>query len=383
MNLTLNKSSLSKELLYMINLLIDSQKHSYVNLNWNEFLAYAMHHRVYPLLHSKMKERTEPIPEHVRHSIFLDYKQNVFQMLRLSAEMNYINEILVKQKINSLFLKGPVLAEELYGDLSLRTSSDIDLLIPLKDLKTAEKLLIDSGYEKDDYIQTVLNDWRWRHHHVTYFHPTKKIKVELHWRLHPGPGKEQKFEQLWERRRKSQNIGSAIYLLGREDLFLFLTVHGARHGWSRLRWLLDIHYLIEKELNWKILLELFKTYSNPHIGGQVFILLSQLFHIKITNEMKPFISKKAIKLADEALYYQVNRVHLHTIPLPIEVANYHKMHVVRLRSFKQAALYYLSTLHPFPEDAQTLPLPTSLHFLYFPLRPFLWIWRKSRKLVLS
>ena len=39
---------------------------------------------------------------------------------------------------------------------------------------------------KDDYIQTVLNDWKWRHHHVTYFHPEKEIKLEIHWRLNPA-----------------------------------------------------------------------------------------------------------------------------------------------------------------------------------------------------
>ena len=36
-----------------------------------------------------------------------------------------------------------------------------------------------------------------------------------------------------------------VYILGREDLFLFLVSHGARHGWSRLRWLIDIHQIVK------------------------------------------------------------------------------------------------------------------------------------------
>ena len=84
---------------------------------------------------------------------------------------------LFKEKDNTLVLKGPVLAADLYGDVSLRTSSDLDILIPIQDLEKAEKLLLMQGYEKDDYIQTVLNDWKWRHHHVTYFHPQKGNKI--------------------------------------------------------------------------------------------------------------------------------------------------------------------------------------------------------------
>ena len=72
------------------------------------------------------------------------------------------------------------------------------------------------------------------------FHPTKQIKLEIHWRLNPGPGKEPGFEELWKRKRKSTLTSNSVYMLGEEDLFLFLVSHGARHGWSRLRWLVDI-----------------------------------------------------------------------------------------------------------------------------------------------
>ena len=70
----------------------------------------------------------------------------------------------------------------------------MDVLIPIQDLEKVEELLVKHGYVKDDYIQTVLNDWKWRHHHITYFHPKKKIKLKIHWRLNPGPGKEPSFE---------------------------------------------------------------------------------------------------------------------------------------------------------------------------------------------
>ena len=43
----------------------------------------------------------------------------------------------------------------------------------------------------------------------------------------------------------------------------------------------------------------------------------------------------------------------------------------------------MSFLYPYPEDAEILPLPKYLQFLYFPLRPFLWAWRKTMKRALT
>ena len=48
--------------------------------------------------------------------------------------MEQINKLCNENKIPLLFLKGPVLAKELYGDISLRTSSDLDILIPIHKL---------------------------------------------------------------------------------------------------------------------------------------------------------------------------------------------------------------------------------------------------------
>ena len=58
---------------------------------------------------------------------------------------------------------------------------------------------------------------------------------------------------------------------------------------------------------------------------------------------------------------------------------YHKRHLFSLMSNQQKFLFIMSFLYPYPEDAEILPLPKYLHFLYFPLRPFLWAWRKSKE----
>ncbi|KIL49378.1 hypothetical protein KP78_08460 [Jeotgalibacillus soli] len=350
------------------------------DFDWELFLKLALHHRVFPLLSSKIKMLDEElVPSSVKQHLKGRYTQNTFQMLHLSGEMEYVSKLFSENDIHTLFLKGPVLAKELYGHLSLRTSSDLDFLIPIQHLERAEALLAGLGYEKDDYIETILNDWRWRHHHVTYYHPQKRIKLEIHWRLHPGPGREPSFQELWKRKRQTTLTSTPVYLLGKEDLFVFLVAHGARHGWSRIRWLVDIQQMLKQELDWSMVYSFFKTFHNPDVGGQAIILASQLLNTEITRKMRPFITgQRPLKLAQEAIFYLETMVNLHNDPVPKEVSRYHSSHLFSLMTGKQKLYFIISFLHPYPEDAETLPLPKKLHFLYFPLRPMLWVWRKTK-----
>ncbi|SFL10858.1 Uncharacterised nucleotidyltransferase [Paenibacillus sp. 1_12] len=360
-------------------------KERFVHIDWDHFLKLAIHHRIYSLIYVRLQELDETlIPAYVFEVLHRKFKKNTLQMLHLSAEMEQVSKSFTENEVRTLFLKGPVLAVDLYGDISLRTSSDLDILISIDDLDRVEKLLFKQGYVKDDEILTVLNDWKWRHHHKTYYHSSKKITLEIHWRLSPGPSKEPQFEELWGRKRKSSLTHFPTYYLGREDLFLFLVSHGARHGWSRLRWLVDIHQLVRQKLDWGKLNRLLNKYQYLHLGGQALILASQLLKTPMDEEMKPIIvGNRPGRLAQEAIFYMERMVNLHSNPVPEDVYKYHRRHLFSLMSNLQKFFFVMSFLYPYPEDSEALPLPKHFHFLYFPLRPVLWAWRKTKKHVLS
>lgn len=379
-----DSSSISNELKFLLDC-VKSETNKQVpfnvehNLDWNLFLKLARHHRVYPLIYPKLKSANY-IPAPLTQSMHYDYQKNIFKMLKLCGEIERISRVVFENEISTLFLKGPILAADLYGDISQRTSSDVDILVNINDLEKIESLLIQMGYIKDEYIQTVLNDWKWRHHHFVYFHSEKEIKLEIHWRLNPGPAKEPAFNELWLRKKVSSLTTSyPIYCLGNEDLFLFLTSHGARHGWSRLRWLVDIDRLCQKKLDWNIIINLLKKYQYMRVAGQTLVLTSQLLNTPINKEVNDLTLKyRSNQLAQEALFYIQRFINLHDEPLSEEIASYHKKHLFSLMSFQNKMLFILSFLHPYFEDTKTLPLPQKFHFLYFPLRPFLWFWRKTR-----
>ncbi|WJE46131.1 nucleotidyltransferase family protein [Peribacillus frigoritolerans] len=382
-NFRLDLSSLSKELRLLLEILKtedDSiglvKKELYIDIDWGEFLQLASYHRVYPLIYSKLKKTDDNrIPPHVIQTLYKEFKKNTLQMLLLSGEMEQVSELFTENQIRLLYLKGPVIAADIYGDISLRTSKDLDILISITDLKRTEELLLSIGYEKE-VVPNVLNEWKWRKHHVVYFHPQKHIELEIHWRLQPFPLKEPKFNELWERKRVSTLTSYPVYFLGKEDLLLYLISHGARHGWFRLRWLLDIDQMLRKGLKLKDINLLISKYQNRNLVGQALILASELLKTQMNNDWEKLTEgKNSKKIAQNAIEFIKGTESLATIMS----SKYYKHYSLSLNSILQRFFFFLILFYPSSTDLMTLRIPKSLHLLYFPLRPFLVVWRKTRK----
>ncbi|MGE6611545.1 nucleotidyltransferase domain-containing protein [Peribacillus sp. NPDC076916] len=342
----------------------------YTDINWAQFLEIANHHRVYPLVFSQIKKKYKDlVPLSVFKSLQQEYKKNTYQMLQLSGEMELVSTLFNENKIRLLFLKGPVIAQELFGDISLRTSKDLDILISISDLKKAESLLLNCGYQKEEKLY-ILNEWKWRTHHISYYNPKKQIQIEIHWRLNPFPSNEPSFNNLWRRRRRSGLTTAPIYYLGNEDLFSYLITHGARHGWFRLRWLIDIDQMVLKGLNTEKIIFSLKKYKYNFQVGQALILSSQLLDTPVTKEFEKLTKvNNSIKLAQESICFICEKSQF----------KYPQDYMNAFKTEWQKFISIVMLIYPRYIDALTLRLPRPLHFLYFPLRPFIWIWRKRRK----
>lgn len=348
------------------------------DIDWDQFVELAMHHRVYPQVYAKWRD-SERLPAEVRHTLKAAYEQNVFHMLGLCAELERICRTLADKRVRPLVLKGPVLAKDLYGDISLRTSKDLDILIPLADVGKAERIFAELGYRSGKNVPRIFQDWKWKVHHLSFVHPQTGIQVEIHWRLNADMGKEPSFEELWERKRTSPITGGPVWLPGKEDLFLYLVTHGARHGWFRLRWLADIDRLARQELNWPALIGLLRRNGCLHLGGQALVLASQLLRTPVPEAMKPFVSgSRPRRLAQRSLYFIRDRIAFSPEPSSPELARYYKRYLFSLKTGREKGAFLIRRLYPSFRDAEALPLPKELRFLYFPLRPFIWLWRQMK-----
>ncbi|MGO4787363.1 nucleotidyltransferase family protein [Paenibacillus sp. 2KB_20] len=379
----LDLSDISKELSFLLYLLRNNTHEEILikqyasDIDWDMFMKLALHHRVYPLVYLRLKGvDASLIPFEVMASLQQHYHSNVMKMLHLSREMSQLCEALKDTGVRTLLLKGPILATQLYGDLAHRTSKDLDILVDADDVERVERVLVQLGYELQD--ERILGNWKKTSHHLSYEHKKHSAQIEVHWRLNPHYNKSFSFDLLWERRNDVMLSHQIYHYLGNEDLLNYLADHGARHGWFRLRWLMDIARLLPM-INSNDMKAHFERYGGQQYVGQAFILLSRLFSVDIPHDMTVLtINSKAHRLAQSALYYIKRIVKLNPVPEKSVAWRYNR-YLFSLMTGKQKVLYILNKFLPNSRDASVLPLPKSLHFLYYPLRPFLWFWRRMKQ----
>ena len=149
--------------------------------------------------------------------------------------------LLTQFQLPFLVLKGLPLAQQLYGDIALRPSSDIDVLIKPGDFQQTHEILLSQGFQVIRPTNCINRHFFLWQKDMTYTHPDHPFKIDLHWRLDRNPSWNQiDFTTLWQQHETVTISGINIPVLGKHDNLLYLCQHGAKHGWSNLKWLQDI-----------------------------------------------------------------------------------------------------------------------------------------------
>ena len=151
-----------------------------------------------------------------------------------SAELKGILNAFEQQGLVTVPLKGPFLAERLYGGTALRVSYDLDLLVSKSDLTRSEALLKALGFvpgTPDDY------------HRQWY---RKSTTVELHHDVENPLAFDFHVESAFRRLRPAAFQGQRCWELDPEDELLFLCLHAVRHRFERLSLIVDLTLAFEK-----------------------------------------------------------------------------------------------------------------------------------------
>lgn len=194
-------------------------------------------HRMLPLLGRALAARQGAADVGLR----LNQTREVAGTLALGAVLLELLVALEARGIQALALKGPALTLLLHQDLGLRPCLDIDLLVDPGQAVAAAALLTERGFVPQldvaiDRLVRVSKDCPYRR---------DNISVELHWRLFDNPHLlRRSFGDLWQRRIIVTLQGRAIPTLSIPDYGVYLALHGIRHGWQRLRWLVDMGLLL-------------------------------------------------------------------------------------------------------------------------------------------
>ena len=155
-------------------------------------------------------------------------------------------------------LKGALLGERLYGDISLRPTSDVDILVPELDVVRLVDRLAREGAEVPE---AHVHAFYAKHHHhlnVTWLN----VLVELHFRATSSFGVFTPAEPLLAR-AKNARVGTGAHavsarVLEPNDELIYLATHAAAHYCAHDILLLDLKLHERRhspELDWRVVEE--------------------------------------------------------------------------------------------------------------------------------
>lgn len=195
------------------------------NVNWQSLLELTQTHRVLPLVRHLLIERNIEIPD------FFDAaaRECESNAEKIAAELKSLLHQFAEQGIDVLPLKGPVLAEKLYGNVTLRPCDDLDLLVRRQDFERSGTLLFDMGFvagtEADDYQRKFFRDG---------------VLVELHFNVTSPRSFPFDLDGLWSRTHRGRFRDEPMHTMSDSDLVLFVCLHGLKHWFCRLIWIQDL-----------------------------------------------------------------------------------------------------------------------------------------------
>src|SRR5208282_2315231 len=211
-------------------------------VDWSEFLRQAENHGVLPLATRNLIEHARGLPLEIERSLRSAYEANLRRSLWFTAELARVMQHFGRRQLRAVPYKGPVLAQAVYGDLGLRSFSDLDFLIAPADFERAKQTLAEIGYRPAaDLLPPVERLWLRTGYERSFDGAAGKYLVELQWALLPHfYGVDLCAEDLLARAGRTVVGGCEVPCLSPEDSLLVLCLHAAKHLWTRLIWLSDI-----------------------------------------------------------------------------------------------------------------------------------------------
>jgi hypothetical protein len=356
-------------------------------LDWSEVLRLAEYHGVLPLAARNLIEHYcvkdgRGLPPEVERSLRSAYEANLRRSLWFGAELARIMQDFERQQLRAVPYKGPALAQLIYGDLSLRSFSDLDFLISPVDFERAKQALAEIGYRPAaDLTPDVERFWLRTGYERSFDSAAGKNLVELQWALLPHfYAVDLRVEDLLARAGTAVVGEREVLCLSPEDSLLALCLHAAKHLWTRLIWLSDIaetlrSYSRTQTIDYSLVFSRARSLGIARILGVSFWLVENVLRAEIPKSAEEIIaadpqvpilgSEFATRLARGATY-------------DFESTEYFRL-ILKLRERRGDRLRYLSRLvwTPGAGEIAAVRLPETL----FPLYRIVRLGRLIRKLV--
>lgn len=340
-------------------------------LHWESLLEEAHIHGLVPVIHKHLQDMNwKDVPDFFHFSLEEKAHHVSDKNLRIAGEMIKILDELIQHTIPCIPIKGPALANFLYGDVGMRQFDDLDILVKTRDVMQVEILLTSLGYSPAmDLTQKQKIDTLSQECEYNFVHEISGLVVELHWGFVPDYVGFPWGYEYFERNNAIQHAAGEVPYIAGEEMCLSLLVHnGLKHGFDRLCWYTDVMALWSKEsFDWNKFLILAKETGCENLVGLTMENTQNLFGYHIPKSFRSRIrsTQKIVQLSARLKKNLFTRVD--TDPGLAAQLRYHLF----LRDGYYRKLSYLFKLiyRPNSFDWRWIKLPDGLYFLYYIIRP--------------
>jgi hypothetical protein len=351
------------------------------NLDWAEYIRLVDRHRTPALSLAALKRIPDlKIPPSAVQQLQKRSDACRMQAIRNSLLLAEVLKLFARAAIPAMPLKGPILSHDLYADVGLRHSKDLDIACTVDDLARAQTCLEEAGWEHDSlWTPPTPRLWQSMLRHdqeLAFTHPQTRVHLEIHWRDQWGALN--LAQDRWTRSSPSLWQQYPYQAMHPVDRTLYLCGHGADHVWMRAKWLGDLARIhAEGTVNWQAVLQAAGQLHQERALLASLSLLQQLYALPFPElagapwqSMPVFLVNQPLRILKSPEEPGVSGV-MATLPRLLRLLRYNRLLHPHKPLRKSAAELFYSRA-----DYQQLPLPNSLFWAYVPLRPFLWIWRR-------
>lgn len=221
--------------------------------DWGKFLDLVRQHGVaHPARAGVERSGVDLVPVEVRRALERQVLEVRSVNVLLLDRLQKVAAILEAAGVEFLALKGPALLGLLYRDLGERPMTDLDLLVRRGDLARALEALEAAGLDVPKGGERRF--WERSYHHIALgMGRGMPVSVEVHWDLELRERYPIPLERVWSEAAEFSVGGRRLRTLGRTDLYLFGSIHLARHFHiPRLVWVVDLRRMArEWPLDWE------------------------------------------------------------------------------------------------------------------------------------
>jgi hypothetical protein len=356
---------------------------SFEGIDWQFLQDLAFYHKVVPFFYHNL---SSSLRRHYPADLLMEMK--VFCLQNSARNLAHLSTLIAIQKlfeengIMFLVFKGPPLAADVFGGISLRTFGDLDILVSRHNLRKSIHLLQDAGFNTD--INLNIEQYEKL---LATFHHAVMIKgsavIELHWELSGRYfSKPVEFESVAERIEVVNVEGIDVPTLGQEDLLVYLCIHGCRHYWAQLDSVCCVNELVrnKQDLDWDLVLSLAQQQGAIKMLFMGLVLAQQLLGLelpgKILSELERF------RRLDDVSRWVILRMSCRTRTTRAEPGYVQsvKYHYAILDRFGDTLRYILRPLlTPTHSDWLWVRVPAFMSPVYYLLRPVRLVLKYCRK----